>query len=345
LSGTRQAIEEFKIGIKQRFKIKDLGRLSKHLGVNYEWTMEDGEQVIVATMNDLVDQIIETAELEAGRKLRECRSPGKPSTTLEKGTGEAVRASEYRSIVGKIVYLTTKIVPEGCNASREMAKFFAAPTIGHWDAVYRFAGYLKKHRRKVKLTYRRPRDLQSVAMVDANYGSNRDDRKSVSGAIYTVGGSITGWSSKTQKSVTLSSTEAEYCAMAMGAQEVMYARQLMNELGFGLKPGIIFEDNTGAIFLARNRQVGQKTKHIDIRHHFVRDLKEEGKLEIRYVNTDHNEADICTKNMSESTFEVHRNNIRNGRMNVYVNWHLVVEDDRREDVKRIRDVKLIGGIG
>jgi uncharacterized protein (DUF849 family) len=93
-----------------------------------------------------------------------------------------------------------------------------------------------------------------------------EDRRSVSGAIHTIGGTIVNWILKTQESVTMSSTEkAEYVSMASGACEVKFLQQLLHEIKFCMMPGILLEDNTGAIYLVRNQQVGQRTKHIDVR--------------------------------------------------------------------------------
>ena len=107
-------------------------------------------------------------------------------------------------------------------------------------------------------------------MVDSYYASNLEDRFSLSGYVNTIGGMITNWMSKTQKVVTLSITEAEYVALTLCCQETMFQNNLLEELGVVKKPGWIYEDNTGAIFLVENSQVSIRTKHIDIRCHFIR---------------------------------------------------------------------------
>ena len=113
----------------------------------------------------------------------------------------------------------------------------------------------------------------------------------------TLGGTIISWSSKAQGFTTLLSTEVEYCALSSATQELAFIHNILRELGLYTPPGIIFEDNMGAIYLVRNRQVGCRTKHIDNRHHFMRDLWERDKLKVEYIETDLNEADICTKNL------------------------------------------------
>ncbi len=112
----------------------------------------------------------------------------------------------------------------------------------------------------------------------------------------------------TQGSVTLSSSESEYAALATAAQEVRFTQQLLEEIMSCVHPAIIYEDNTGAIFLVKNQQVGQRTKHISIRAHFMRDLWSLGYLDVKFVRSEDNESNICTKNVTENilgTFNPH----------------------------------------
>ena len=120
--------------------------------------------------------------------------------------------------------------------------------------------------------------------------------------------------SKTQSSTTLSSTEAEYFALSMATQEVRFIQQLLEEIHENVTPAIIKEDNTSAIFLVKNRQVGQRTKHIDVRHHFLREHCEAGRIAVEFVQSEKNEADIETKNITEKLHAIHANNIREGTL-------------------------------
>jgi len=147
------------------------------------------------------------------------------------------------------------------------------------------------------------------------------------------GGCITNWFSQTQRSVTLSSTEAESCALATGAQDAVFQAMLLQEITGVRLPVILWEDNTGAIFLVKNQQVGARTKHIDVRHHFIRDLHEEGSLIVKYIESRFNEADMMTKNLQLELFLRHCENVRLAMMICYVYWYQIVAEDWREDVK------------
>jgi len=152
-------------------------------------------------------------------------------------------------------------------------------------------------------------------MVDSNYATDKTTRKSILGAIYTVGGGIIGWASKTQKTPALSSTEAEYYAMAMAAQELLFVQSLLTEIGSCKLPGVLCEDNMGAISLVKNCQALLQTKHINVRYHFMQDIWEEKKMSLDYVKTKDNKANILTKNVDRATHSRHRENIQHGILN------------------------------
>jgi hypothetical protein len=285
-------------------------------------------------MPKLIQEIVESYEKYVGHPARPYSTPGKPGISLEKNEGETIDPDKYRSIVGKIMYFVVKIFVEGSNAARELARHFSNPGKEHWEAIGRIVGYIKAHKDKIKLTYRRPTELRAVCNVDSNYATDKQDRRSITGAIYTLGGTITNWVSKTQQSVTLSSTEAEYMACSAAAQEIIFTQMIMNEFGVKVKPGVILEDNTGAIFLVKNQQVSQRTKHIDIRAHFIREHYEKGELTVLFVNTENNEADICTKNVTTEILEKHANNIREGKLHMLTKWKEIEEiGGQREDVR------------
>ena len=116
--------------------------------------------------------------------------------------------------------------------------------------------------------------------------------------------------------MSLSSTEAEYIALGTITQELLFQRQILNKLlnkGYN-KTNIIYEDNLGAIYLTRNHQISQRTKHIDAKHHFIRNLVETKIINIKYIKSENNIADIFTKNVKEETFNKQAKAINNGKV-------------------------------
>ncbi|KAI2503386.1 GAG-pre-integrase domain [Fragilaria crotonensis] len=300
LAGKKETIEKFKLELKKRFNISDLGRLKKHLGVWYDWKTDDnGESYVVASMTKLEDEIVESFETSVGRSIKEAETPGYPNKFLSKNKGEPVRMTEYRSIVGKIMYLMTKLAPDLANPARELAQHLSNPGDEHWKALERLVGHIKA-RYYEGLTYRKPKELRPISFVDSDYAKNIDDRKSISSGLHTLGGTLVNWESKTQHVVTLSSTEAEYISLAKGACENKFIMMLLDEVMRYPKEeklvGRVYEDNLGAIYLVKNQHVGARTKHIDVRAHFIRELEEAGYLKVQFVRSEENSADILNKN-------------------------------------------------
>jgi hypothetical protein len=122
----------------------------------------------------------------------------------------------YRRLIGNIMLLVVKIFPEGVNAARELAQHFLNPGPMHWEELERYIGYLKsmEAEAEIRLTYWKPKEIRALVNVDSNYATDKEDRRSTNGGIHTVRGTIINWMSKTQASVTISSTEDEYGSLA-----------------------------------------------------------------------------------------------------------------------------------
>jgi hypothetical protein len=176
-------------------------------------------------------------------------------------------------IVGKIMHYATKIAPEICNTVWELPRHLPNPGEDHWKALERCVGYLTDQGTKA-LCLRKPRVLHSISDCDSDYAKDKNYRRSVSARINTLGGMITNWTSKKQQTVSLSSSEAEYQALSEFTQKAVFTRNLLEELTGQKKPEINYEDNLGTGFLVKNQQVSSRTKHMDIRHHFMRDLQD-----------------------------------------------------------------------
>ncbi len=169
----------------------------------------------------------------------------------------------------------------------------ANPGANYWKAMGRITGYLKGkqvHGHVMKV----PANLKVVNYTDTSYGV-----KSANGTICTIGNILTSWSSRTQKITTLSSTESKYVALGECRQELKVVSMLLTEIGVGKVLGTIFEDNKGAIFLAKNQQVSMCNKHIEVHYHFICNLVQEGLSKLEFVGLGENYADIMTKNMSK----------------------------------------------
>ena len=147
-----------------------------------------------------------------------------------------------------------------------------SPSEEHWKMMEHLVGYIKSTIGKPSMIMRKPKELRCVSFVDASYANSADSRKSVSGELHILGGMITSFSSRGQRTISMSSAESEYIPASSAAQEIMFQQMLLNEVAHSVLPAAMFEDNSGAIFLSKNKQVSQRTKHIDLRYHFLRDF-------------------------------------------------------------------------
>jgi hypothetical protein len=151
------------------------------------------------------------------------------------------------------------------------------------------------------LTYKKT-GKSVIGYVDSDWGNNEDDRKSYTGFAFIMSGGAIAWESRKQKTVALSSTEAEYMALSEGCKEAIFLQGLLEEL-FDVKESVILcNDNQGAERLTVNPMVNRRSKHIDIRHHFIRDKVGTGDICVKYVPTDDMVADILTKGLHGPKF-------------------------------------------
>ena len=176
-----------------------------------------------------------------------------------------------------------------------LSRFQANPGIEHWKGLLHVIGYIR-NTMDYGLTYSRDSDLTPLAYVDADYGGCRDTRRSTSGYVFTMSGGPVTWSSKRQAMVALSTVEAEYVAMSRCSQQMVWMQTWLDEVEIEHNiPGIIRGDSHGAIALGRNTKDHGKVKHIDIRHHYLRELIKSGAISFKQVPSADNVADLFTK--------------------------------------------------
>ena len=205
LAGEKDFINEMKSKLKDEFGVVEDGQLRKLLGVRYKWDdLNDPVNArVTLSMQDKAEEIIRGYEKATGLTPRTQKTPGKPGEILEKHEGEAVKHSEYRSILGKLMFYVTKISPECSFACGQLARQMHSPGEKHWEAMGRIIGYLKG-KDKHELVIRRPMTLKIISFGDASYGDCKDTRRSSTGDIHTIGGSLVSWRAQKTRVVCLS---------------------------------------------------------------------------------------------------------------------------------------------
>jgi hypothetical protein len=196
-----------------------------------------------------------------------------------------------------------------------LSRYQQAPYDMHWRAIKRVLRYLNGTRDiGIIYNFQDVQFLKLEAFCDASHASDLDDGKSNSGFVFLLGGSPISWSSKKQTIPASSTTESEYMALHLASAEALWIRNMLRELGYEQNNPIkFFCDNRGAISLSKNPALHTRAKHIDLKYHVVRSRLERKKIEVEFVSTSEQLADIFTKAIPAPQFKNLRNrlNIRN----------------------------------
>ncbi|KAJ9557060.1 hypothetical protein OSB04_011674 [Centaurea solstitialis] len=214
--------------------------------------------------------------------------------------GKSVDQKIYRSIIGSLLYLTATR-PDIMFSTCFCARFQANPKESHLAAVKRILRYLKGTA-EMGLWYPKDSSFELISFTDSDYGGCKLDRKSTSGSCQFLGDKLVSWTSKKQNCVSTSTAEAEYVAAASCCSQVLWMKTQLLDYGYKLKRVPIYCDSESAIAITSNPVQHSKTKHIDFRYHFIKDNVEKGNIEMFFVQTDYQLADLFTKPLDEKRF-------------------------------------------
>ena len=207
----------------------------------------------------------------------------------------------YKSAVGCLWYSARGTRPDTEYATNNVAQHASNYGTTHWQAVKRIFRYLRSCA-NAGIVYFKEGTVRIVAYSDSDWGADTNNRRSRTGYVVYVAGGAVVWQSKSQEPVALSSCEAEYYAMAEAIKEILWFINILTEMGITFETPILYVDNQGAIALSQNPVNHQRTKHIDIKWHFIRTIIQTGKIRIKYVGTDQNISDIFTKALAATLF-------------------------------------------
>ncbi|XP_068323099.1 uncharacterized mitochondrial protein AtMg00810-like [Pyrus communis] len=283
------------------FEMKDLGLLHYFLGLQISYTSEG----LFVSQTKYINELVDKVDLQDSKP---CATPCLPYHRLLKDDGKPYHSpAQYRSIVGALQYLTFTR-PDIAFSVNQACQFMHNPMISHVIAVKRILRYLKG-----TSTYGihfKPGPLHLQSYSDADWAGDPNDRRSTSGFVVFIGSNPISWASKKQHTVSRSSTEAEYRALAITAAELAWIRQLLCDMHIPLHSSpMIYCDNILAIALSTNPVFHAKSKHIEIDYHFVRERVTRGDLQVHHVSSTDQSADILTKGLSAPLFQHHCNNL------------------------------------
>lgn len=298
LSNDRQIKEEIKAELKKQFKMKDLGEAKLCLGMRITRDRKQGK--IWIDQEKYIDQVLtkfnmstcnpSTTPLDPNQKLSKEMSP------KDSEDSDYMKSIPYQEAVGSILYAAQLTRPDISYAVNMVSKFNKNPGKAHWNAVKRILRYLRGTS-SAKLEFTSNGNGNLICYCDSDWASDIDTRRSVTGYVFLLQGGPVSWCSRRQPTVALSTTEAEYMGLSTSLQEAMWLLQLQAELDACEQkvPMKIFCDNRSAINLATTDGYHARSKHIDIRHHYVREKVKDKTIEVCSVSTDDMVADSLTK--------------------------------------------------
>ena len=293
-SSTQDLCEEFSELMQKEFEMSLMGELTYFLGL----------QVKQTATGLLISQEKYTRELLTKYNFKDLKGKATPMANGVKldadEKGVSVNQKQYRGMIGSLLYLTASR-PDILFCVCLCARFQSNPKESHLTAVKRIFRYLIGTE-NIGLWYPKGQELNVVGYCDADFAGCRVERKSTSGSCIFLGGCLISWNSKKQNSIALSTAEAEYVASGTCIAQILWIKSQLEDYGISLAKIPVMCDNTSAINIAKNLIVHSRTKHIEIRHHFIRDHITKGDIEIKFIETSRQLADIFTKPLGTDQF-------------------------------------------
>ncbi|GJR73073.1 putative ribonuclease H-like domain-containing protein, partial [Tanacetum coccineum] len=279
--------DEFEALMKWRFQMSAIGELTFFLGLQVKQSQEG----IFISQDKYVAEILKKFDFVS---VKSAVTPMETKAPLAQDEGGPdVDLHLYRSMIGCLMYLTASR-PDIMYAVCACSRFQVTPKVSHLYAVKRIFKYIKG-KPKLGLWYPRESPLDLVAYSDSDYAAANLDRKSTTGGCQFLGRRLISWQCKKQTIVATSTTEAEYVAAASCCGQVLWLQNQLLDYGFNFMNTIIHIDNQSTICIIKNPVYHSKTKHIEIRHHFIRDCYEKKLIQVQKIHTDLNVADLLTK--------------------------------------------------
>lgn len=212
----------------------------------------------------------------------------------------------YREAIGSLIFLSTVTRTDISYSVGAVMQHCEDPRNVHWNAVKRIFKYLKQTNDFGLLYTVNSEDFECVNVCsDANYARCEINRKSITGYVIKIGNNVVSWGSRKQSVAVLSTAEAEYIAACVVMQELVWMKRLTRELLFMRKiPCILYVDNKNAIDMIKKPVFNRRTKHIDVRYHYIRDMYLKGKFVVEYVSTHEQQAGVLTNPFLETVLNI-----------------------------------------
>lgn len=295
---------QYKAKFLKAFKIKDLGIAEWILGIRI--TRNRKEKTIILDQEVYINKILKKFNMNDSKPVDTPEVTSKilslddcPNSDEEK---QQMKNVPYQSLVGALLYASTSTRPDIAHAVNMVSRYMQNPGHKHWIAGKRILRYLNGTN-KLGLVYDGKNQKDLIAYADSDWAGDLDKRQSTTGYTVMINNCVISWASKKQETVSLSSAEAEYMAISAVVQEIKWVTQLLEELDFKQKDPIkVYIDNKAAIAIGENDVKHCRTKHIDIRHHFIREAVKNKEIKLLWIRSEEQLADMHTKALNHTLF-------------------------------------------
>ena len=324
IAGSNQTIiDAAKSILIKKFTMKDMGQPKLFLGINID-QISNGFRI---SLNDFISKVQSDFDVE---KLRDLKSPlakGFEHDPTSKALDEKEH-SKYRSIVGTLAFMANTVRFDISFAVSFLSRFLANPTKHHLSGAIRVLQYvcqtkdfhisyvnnnielkskdfryLDKTENTLIKDYPKQGNMKLTVVSDSDFASDKESRKSQSGYFTLLNGNILSWSSKKQSLVALSSTEAEYIALTEATKSGIFFKNILKELFYSIPFIDLLGDNLSSLTLSAHPYNHNRSKHIDIKYHYIRQQVNNKSIKLLYINTKDNISDLLTKILDTTTFQ------------------------------------------
>ncbi|SPC65211.1 related to retrotransposon protein [Ustilago sp. UG-2017b] len=299
-----ETVLKVKKQIGQRWKMEDSGEVSHFLGIKIG--RDRAMRTMTIDQSGYIDQVL-AKHLDKRTKPTMVPMQSIPEGTLVASTEQQ---KEYPVIIGKLLWVANSTQPDLSLTVGILARHMHEPSQEHYQAAQRVLRYLESTK-EVGLVYRANESQEPlVAHSDANWASDATiQRRSTSGSVALVYGNPVAWKSATQKCVSLSAVEAEFIAAMEATREVLFLKQLLRSIGIAAGTPTVYSHNTGCIQVSKDPAQHWKLKHIDTKYHFIRNNVQEGRVQIKHIDTTRNLADVLTKPIGRQAMQQARSGL------------------------------------
>jgi hypothetical protein len=295
ISKSIDTIKKHKADLMKKYRMTDLGEISTFLGIEVERNRQ--QRTLKIHQRSYLERVLERFQMS---NCNGTLLPMQKGQNLQSNPGQQASKDSilwYQQVVGSLMYAMVCTRPDLAYTLSRLSKYVTNPSEEHLRAAKQGLRYVRKTT-SAGIQYGGEVSYPLEGYTDADFAGDKDNRKSTSGFVFILNGGAISWKSKQQGLVACSTLEAEYIAASEAAKEAIWMERMLKDLDNQLSAKLLYADNQGAIDLAMNGKYSNKTKHIDLRQHHVRDCVEKGLINLAYCPTDSMVADVLTKPLS-----------------------------------------------